>query len=222
MIATAFGSPLYADQSFVDMANNINTICNSFKQHMLDIGYTNVGDTDKFESLVQKILDLYSTQETIIQNIYNTTLVSDIAGNKYSCIYSDVDITFNGSSPYEDKYMIKDFVVPLSGTVKFESILITKGNTGVRMRVYINNVEVSNDDMRTGNMSLFSGYTTGVIDVLTDIGNENRDRQAYLVTKIIRVNKGDILSIRCKNDAPSYYYGYSMNTATLRCELHHS
>ena len=54
LIANAFGEPLSKEQSFIDMANNINSLLEIFQSNMRDKNIS-VSDNEKFEQLIEKI-----------------------------------------------------------------------------------------------------------------------------------------------------------------------
>ena len=54
LIANAFGEPLSKEQSFIDMANNMNSLLEIFQSNMRDKNIS-VSGNEKFEQLIEKI-----------------------------------------------------------------------------------------------------------------------------------------------------------------------
>ena len=211
LIANAIGEPLDSNDTFSAMSNDINVLLSTFKNNMRNNGVT-VESTDKFKQLIDKIATMVEGGSS------DVGLYVPIPENTNVCIYYDVNATFYGGTPSsaEGGNLIEGFEMPLSGTVRFETVMLCTGNSGAKLYYYINDNLYSTDDCTTSNTPTMTIPTTGIWYALA---SSYDDMQAYLIQKELTVKKGDIIRVFADNSSPSYNYGFSLYTATLRCSF---
>jgi len=152
------------------------------------------------------------------KNANSCELNTPIPENTNVCIYYDANAAYYGGSEWaaEGANLIEGFEMPVSGTVRFETVLLCTGRSGTKLYCYINDSLYSTDDCTTSNTPTMTIPNTGIWDALT---YDNDDMQAYLIQKELTVKKGDVIRVFADNSSPSYYYGFALYTAALRCSF---
>lgn len=115
LIANAFGNPLSKEQSFIDMANNMNSLLEIFQSNMRDKNIS-VSGNEKFEQLIEKI-PLIAINEDDNSNDNNN---SD----------GSVEVTATAEDVIEGKTFINSANQVIEGTMPNQGALsVTPGTT---------------------------------------------------------------------------------------------
>lgn len=115
LIANAFGNPLSKEQSFIDIANNMNSLLETFQSNMRDKNIS-VSGNEKFEQLIEKI-PLIAINEDDNSNDNNN---SD----------GSVEVTATAEDVIEGKTFINSANQVIEGTMPNQGALsVTPGTT---------------------------------------------------------------------------------------------